>query len=92
MGVSRVKVVGLMLVLSSAAFSPTIRAQGTTCGGCGYSACPAGGCFACNADRVLTQYSSNGQTCTVYQKCSANCPGSPSTGCPSWSNQWTVCN
>jgi hypothetical protein len=89
MELPKIKLAAIALVATALNVGSTLQAQGTagSCGTCGFSACSAGGCYGCNAVRQVGSYQNQGQTCTIYQACTVNCPGSAGA-CPSWGATW----
>lgn len=90
-GISRIKMTGLALAVSALGLSSTIQAQGTvqSCQPCGVNACSSSGCYSCNGTKEIGTYQQDEQTCTIFQTCNQNCPGSAGQ-CPSWSNPWVI--
>ena len=88
-GISRIKLAGIALAVSALGVGSTIQAQGTTCPPCGTSSCSANGCYSCNGTRQIGTYQQDGQTCTLLQSCSRDCPASGGA-CPSWGDPYAV--
>jgi hypothetical protein len=88
-GVSVVKMTGIAIVMSAVTLGSTIRVQGTVFCPCNGQGCDAGGCYSCNGTRQVGQYTKNGQTCTILQACTVNCPQN-GDNCPSWGNPYYV--